>query len=565
MGPAAGFRADVIVVGAGLAGLVAATEIADGGRRVLLLEREGEQDLGGQAWWSFGGLFLVDSPEQRRLGIRDSLDLARQDWQGSAAFDTPEDHWPRRWAEAYLQFAAGEKRDWLRGLGHRLFPVVGWAERGDGRAEGHGNSVPRFHITWGTGPGIVDPFARKLAAHRAAGRIALRTRHGVEELLVEDGRVTGVRGSVLTADTTPRGVGSTREVTGEFEERAAAVLVATGGIGGNEELVRSLWPADLGSMPRSVVHGVPASVDGAGMLAAERAGARWIHRDRMWHYTEGIRNWDPVWRGHGIRILPGPSSLWIDAEGNRLPAPAYPGFDTTSTLRHLRTTGHDHSWFVLTRKIIEKEFALSGSEQNPDLTGKDWKQVLSRVKPGAPGSVQAFLDHGEDFRQAGSVPDLVRQMNALAGEVLIDARALERTIRARDAELGNRFSKDAQITALHGARKYLGDRLIRTASPHRLLDPQAGPLIAVRLHVLLRKTLGGLETDLGGRVLRADAERAGAGSEGGAPLPGLYAAGEASGFGGGGVHGHNALEGTFLGGCLFSGRQAARGVLEDLR
>ena len=551
-------EAEVVVVGAGLSGLVAATEIADGGRRVLLLEREGEQDLGAQAWWSFGGLFLVDSPEQRRLGIRDSLELARQDWLGSASFEEPDgsdDHWPRRWAEAYLQFAAGEKREWLRAMGHRIFPVVGWAERGDGRAEGHGNSVPRFHLTWGTGPGLVEPFARRLAAHREAGRIALRTRHAVEDLLVEEGRVVGVRGSVLAPDDSPRGAGSTREATCEFEERAAAVLLATGGIGGNEELVRSLWPEELGTMPEDFVHGVPASVDGAGMLAAERAGARWIHRDRMWHYTEGIRNWDPVWRGHGIRILPGPSSLWIDARGHRLPAPAYPGFDTTGTLRHLRTTGHDHSWFVLTRKIIEKEFALSGSEQNPDLTGKDWKQVLTRVRPGAPGPVQAFLDRGEDFLQARDVEGLVDQMNALVGEDLIDARALERTIRARDAEVGNRFSKDAQITALRGARGYLGDRLIRTASPHRLLDPSAGPLIAVRLHVLLRKTLGGLETDLGGRVQR----------EGGAALPGLYAAGEASGFGGGGVHGHNALEGTFLGGCLFSGRQAAAGVLEDLR
>ena len=551
-------EAEVIVVGAGLSGLVAATEIADGGRRVLLLEREGEQDLGAQAWWSFGGLFLVDSPEQRRLGIRDSLELARQDWLGSASFEEPdgsEDHWPRRWAEAYLQFAAGEKRGWLRSMGHRVFPVVGWAERGDGRAEGHGNSVPRFHLTWGTGPGLVEPFARRLAAHREAGRIALRARHAVEDLLVEEGRVVGVRGSVLAPDDSARGAGSTREATCEFEERAAAVLLATGGIGGNEELVRSLWPEELGTMPEDFVHGVPASVDGAGMLAAERAGARWIHRDRMWHYTEGIRNWDPVWRGHGIRILPGPSSLWIDARGHRLPAPAYPGFDTTGTLRHLRTTGHDHSWFVLTRKIIEKEFALSGSEQNPDLTGKDWKQVLTRVRPGAPGPVQAFLDRGEDFLQARDVAGLVDQMNALVGEDLIDARALERTIRARDAEVGNRFSKDAQITALRGARGYLGDRLIRTASPHRLLDPSAGPLIAVRLHVLLRKTLGGLETDLGGRVQR----------HGGASLPGLYAAGEASGFGGGGVHGHNALEGTFLGGCLFSGRQAAAGVLEDLR
>lgn len=549
---------DAIVVGAGLAGLVAAAEIADAGRTVLLLEREGEQDLGAQAWWSFGGLFMIDTPEQRRLRIRDSLELARQDWMGSAAFSRPEDHWPRRWAEAYLQFAAGEKRAWLHQMGHRLFPVVGWAERGDGKADGHGNSVPRFHITWGTGPGVVEPFARRIAQHREAGRIHLATRHAVTELISGNGRITGVRGEVLAADETERGIASNREVTGTFEHRAPAVLTATGGIGGNAELVRSLWPAHLGTMPEDFVHGVPASVDGAGMQLAAAAGARWINADRMWHYTEGVRNWDPVWRGHGIRILPGPSSLWVDARGRRLPAPAYPGFDTTSTLRLLRATGYDHSWFVLTRKIIEKEFALSGSEQNPDLTGRDWKQVAGRVKPGAPGPVQSFLDHGEDFLQATTVPDLVEQMNALAGEDLVDATDLERIIRARDAEIANPFSKDSQVTAIHGARRYLGDKLIRTASPHRLLDPKAGPLIAVRLHVLLRKTLGGLETDLGGRVQRA-------GPDGGEVLPGLYAAGEASGFGGGGVHGNNALEGTFLGGCLFSGREAGRAIAADLR
>ncbi|PWH07524.1 FAD-binding dehydrogenase [Brachybacterium endophyticum] len=550
--------ADAIVVGAGLAGIVAACEIADAGRSVLLIEREGEQDLGGQAHWSFGGLFLVDSPEQRRLGIRDSLALARQDWMGSARFERPEDHWPRAWAEAYLRFAAGEKRAWLHERGVRFFPVVGWAERGDGTAEGHGNSVPRFHITWGTGPGVLDPFLRRLAEHRAAGRIRVLLRHAVEELVIEGGRVIGVRGHVLAPDPTPRGVASTREVTGDFEASAGAVLLATGGIGGNPDLVREVWPQRLGRMPADVVHGVPASVDGAGMVMAREAGAHWINTDRMWHYTEGLRNWDPVWENHGIRILPGPSSLWVDARGERLPAPAFPGFDTTGTLRILRERGHDHSWFVLTRKIIEKEFVLSGSEQNPDLTGKDLRGVLGRVRPGAPAPVQAFLDRGEDFVQASDVAGLVGRMNALVGEDLVDAERLETQIRARDAEVVNRFSKDTQMTAIRGARRYLGDRLIRTASPHRLLDESAGPLIAVRLHVLLRKTLGGLETDLEGRVQRAPS--AGAGG-----FDGLFAAGEASGFGGGGYHGNSALEGTFLGGCLFSGRQAGRGVVEELR
>lgn len=529
-------RADAIVIGAGLAGLVAAAELADAGRSVILLEREGRQDIGGQAWWSFGGLLLIDSPEQRRLGIRDSFELARQDWFGSARFDRPEDHWPRQWAEAYLDFAAGEKRSWLRGMGHRFFPVVGWAERGDGRAEGHGNSVSRFHVTWGTGPGVVEPFARRVAEHEAAGRIRVLARHAVEDLILEDGRVIGARGYVLAPDSSPRGVASNRVRTEDFAVRAQAVVLATGGIGGNPELVRQVWPERLGEMPRDVVVGVPASVDGSGLLAAERAGARWINRDRMWHYTEGLRNHDPVWKDHGIRILPGPSSLWLDARGQRLPAPCYPGFDTMSTLAELRRRGHEHSWFICTRKIAAKEFPLSGSEQNLDLTDKDLRGVLRRVG-GMPPSVQAFLDRGEDFVQADDVATLVQRMNALTGEDLVDAAGVEALIRARDAEMDNRFSKDQQVMAIRGARRFVGDRLVRTAAPHRMLDEKAGPLIAVRLHTLLRKTLGGLETDLDGRVQRPD---------------------------GGGMHGYSALEGSFLGGCLFSGLRAGRGAAAEI-
>ena len=287
------------------------------------------------------------------------------------------------------------------------------------------------------------------------------------------------------------------------------------------------------------------------LLATQQAGAHLINGDRMWHYVEGIRNWDPIWPNHGIRILPGPSSLWLDAAGNRLPAPYFPGFDTLGTLRHLRQTGYDHSWFVLTQRIIEKEFALSGSEQNPDLTGKDLKLLLSRLGPGAPGPVEAFKKYGDDFVVATSLEDLVAGMNRIAdGAPQLDPDAIRSVVEDRDRELANTFSKDAQVTAIRGSRNYLGDKLIRTASPHRLLDPKAGPLIAVKLHVLSRKTLGGLETDLQGRCLTPD----------GKAFPGLYAAGEVNGFGGGGMMGYNALEGTFLGGCLFSGRVVGRSV-----
>jgi hypothetical protein len=540
--------ADIIVVGAGVAGLAAAAEAADAGRSVVLVDQEGEQNLGGQAFWSLGGLFFVDSPEQRRMGIKDSRALAEQDWMGSAQFDRPEDAWPRRWAEAYLDFAAGEKRAWLRSMDLKLFPVVGWAERGDGRAEGHGNSVPRFHITWGTGPGVVAPFERRVRAHVETGRITFAFRHRVDSLVVDDGTVVGVTGALLEPTDVVRGAASSRVETGDFELRAQAVVVTSGGIGGDHDLVRSVWPERLGTPPATMVAGVPAHVDGRMLSISEQAGARIINPDRLWAYVEGLRNWDPIWANHGIRILPGPSSLWLDATGRRLPAPNFPGFDTLGTLKHLRGTGHDYSWFVLTQKVIEKEFALSGSEQNPDLTGKDVKLLLSRVKPGAPGPIEAFKTHGEDFVVADTLTELVAGMNRVGDTGHVDEDELRRLLEARDREIDNDFTKDAQITAIRGARRYRGDKLIRVATPHRFLDPSNGPLIAVRLNILTRKTLGGLETDLSGRCLTSDGE----------PLPGLYAAGEVSGFGGGGMMGYNALEGTFLGGCLFSGRQAGR-------
>ncbi|WP_328913894.1 MULTISPECIES: FAD-binding dehydrogenase [unclassified Streptomyces] len=563
--------ADVVVVGAGLAGLVATAELAAAGRKVILLDQEPEASLGGQAFWSFGGLFLVDSPEQRRMRIKDSAELAWQDWLGTAGFDRPEDHWPRRWARAYVDFAAGEKRTWLRERGVRLFPVVGWAERGGFLATGPGNSVPRFHITWGTGPGVVAPFEQRVRDAVARGLVQLRFRHRVTGLTRTGDAVDGVTGEVLAPSGAERGRASSREVAGEFALRAQAVIVTSGGIGGNHELVRAAWPERLGTPPRRLLSGVPAHVDGLMLGVAEDAGGRLINGDRMWHYTEGIENWDPIWARHGIRILPGPSSLWLDATGRRLPVPYFPGFDTLGTLEHIMTTGHEYTWFVLTQKIIEKEFALSGSEQNPDLTGKSVREVLKRVLPGAPGPVEAFKRHGADFVVERELGALVRRMNALTGDDLIDEARLRGEIEARDREIANTYTKDLQVTAIRGARNYLGDKLIRTASPHRLLDPKAGPLIAVRLHILTRKSLGGLETDLDGRVLRGGpaggagalaggAVGAEAGGEGGRgePLPGLYAAGEAAGFGGGGMHGYRSLEGTFLGGCLFSGRAAGR-------
>jgi predicted oxidoreductase len=545
-------QADVIVVGAGLAGLVAACEVVERGNRVLIVDQENSANLGGQAFWSFGGLFFVDSPEQRRLGVHDSYELALQDWLGTAAFDRQEDYWPKQWAHAYVDFAAGEKRSWLRDRGLKIFPLVGWAERGGYGAQGHGNSVPRFHITWGTGPAIVEIFARRLVDHP---NVQFAHRHQVDELIVEGDAVTGVRGSVLEPSSEPRGITSSRNVVGEFEFRSQAVIVTSGGIGGNHDMVRANWPSRMGPVPERMLAGVPAHVDGRMIAITQKTGGRVINPDRMWHYTEGITNYDPIWPMHGIRIIPGPSSLWLDGTGKRLPVPLYPGFDTLGTLEYIAKSGYDYTWFVLNARIIGKEFGLSGQEQNPDLTQRSVRQLLaSRAGSGAPGPVQAFMDRGVDFVTGNSLRELVSAMNALPDVAPLDYATVAEEVTARDREVVNKFTKDGQITAIRAARGYLGDKLGRVVAPHPLLDPKAGPLIAVKLHILTRKTLGGLETDLDARVLGA----------GGTPLNGLYAAGEVAGFGGGGVHGYRALEGTFLGGCIFSGRAAGRGAAADI-
>jgi predicted oxidoreductase len=547
--------ADAIVVGAGLAGLVATAELADAGKRVLLLDQEGEQNLGGQAFWSLGGLFFVDSPEQRRARIRDSFELAWSDWLGTAGFDRPEDEWPRRFARAYVEFAAGEKRDWLYGMGLRVMPSPGWAERGGGAAIGHGNSVPRFHLTWGTGPGVVEPFERRVRQAVERGLVRFAFRHRVDELSLTGGAVTGVSGAVLEPTTARRGEDTSRTAVGAFEARAPVVIVTSGGIGHNFEMVRENWPQRLGPPPRNLISGVPAHVDGRMLGIAEQAGAELIGRDRMWHYVEGIRNWDPIWSHHGIRILPAPSSMWFDALGRRLPAPLYPGFDTLATLAHIGKSGYDHTWFILNRKIISREFALSGSEQNPDITGRDVRGTLrQRVMPNVPDPIQRFMDHGPDFVVRNNLRDLVAGMNELTDEPLLRFEDIERQMVARDLQVANPYGKDFQVMAIRSARRYLPDRISRVAPPHRILDPAAGPLIGVRLNILTRKTLGGLHTNLDAQVLRP----------GGEPFPGLYAAGEVAGFGGGGMHGYNALEGTFLGGCLFSGRTAGRAVAARL-
>lgn len=543
-------QTDVLVVGAGLAGLVAAIEAVKRGRSVTLIDQEGPQSIGGQAYWSLGGLFMVDTPEQRRVGIKDSQELAYSDWIGSAQFDRPEDNYPRLWAEKYIEFSSGSMREWLRKKGLKWFPSIGWAERGGGHAGGHGNSVPRFHLTWGTGVGVIEPFVSEVNQLIANKKIKTIFRCRATDLVMIGGNVKGVTGELLAEDASLRGQSTNRVVKTDFEILAENTILSSGGIGGNFELVKKFWPSErLGNIPKFLISGVPDYVDGKIQQRASELGVSLINIDRMWHYTEGIRNWNSIWPNHGIRILSGPSPMWFDALGDRLPAPCMPGFDTLNTLKNILKTGYDYSWMILTQKIIEKEFILSGSEQNPDFTSKSWLKVLSsRLGKGAPEAVENFKKFGDDFVISDNLNDLVNGMNEKENKIKISYEKLKQQITDRDRQVNNKFSKDVQIIALHGARKYLGDKILRTATPHKLLDPKNGPLIAIRLNILTRKSLGGIQTDLTGQALNND----------GNLISGLFAAGEVAGFGGGGYHGYNALEGTFLGGCMFSGLIAGK-------
>ena len=451
---------DVLVIGAGLAGLVATAEAADAGRSVVVLDQEPAASLGGQAFWSLGGLFLIDSPEQRRMGIRDSAELAADDWFGSAGFDRPEDFWPRQWAQAYLDFAAGEKRSWLRQQGLRLFPVVQWAERGGYQVGGHGNSVPRFHLTWGTGPGVVTPVLRRVMHHVRAGRVTLSFRHRVTELLTSGRAVTGARGELLAASTAARGEPSNRSVIGDWEISAGAVVVASGGIGANHELVRRNWPAGFGEVPGRMLSGVPDSTDGLMLGVAAAAGGRLINGDRMWPLPGRRGQPQP---GVATARHPHPARADLAVAGRDRPSAAHatvPRFRRArGRLRAITAGGHGYSWFLLNHRTVGPEFGLSGSEQNPDLTGRSIRKLLTQRAGGkiGPGTA-AFLEDGEDFLTADTLPELVAKMNALAGTDLIDADALAVTVAQRDRQVRARLGKDPQVVMTAAARRFAGDR-----------------------------------------------------------------------------------------------------------
>ncbi|HXB63857.1 MAG TPA: FAD-binding protein [Solirubrobacteraceae bacterium] len=569
---------DVIVVGAGLAGLVSTLELLRSGDTVLLLDRCRPEEVGGLAREAFGGMFMVDSPEQRRSRIRDSERLALEDWLRIAELGL-EEQWPRRWAEQYVTRARDDVGGWLREIGVRFFPVVNWAERGN---FGDGNSVPRFHLTWGTGKALVEAVWGAIQRHprREALQVRLRTR--VTELLIHDGRAVGCRAVWEGEDEDPHKGGRGEGLpTAQTLHAQKAVVIAAGGIGGNHELVRRVWPtSELGSPPRRMLMGSHYYADGALHEEVERLGGAVTHLERMWNYADAVRHPAPQRPGHGLKLIPPRSGLMLDPDGRRYgPVPVMPTYDAYAALERMCEDERKYSWLVCNRKIALRELDVSGSQHNPHLRERRVLPFVLGVLLGKPRQLEQLL-RSPDFVTADTLSELARRMNEVTGRLdaetgetaagagpgagttpqptgepdagPIDPDVLAAEIGRYDETIarGKGQFNDDQLRRIGQLRNWRGDRL-RTCAFQRILDPKAGPLIAIRLQVMARKSLGGIQTDLACHVLRTDD---------GQPIHGLYAVGEAAGFGGGGMHGKRSLEGTFLGGCVFTGRLAAAAI-----
>jgi predicted oxidoreductase len=528
-----GTVSEVIVIGGGIAGICAALELLDAGRHVLILERDTVDNFGGLAKESFGGIFLVGTPEQRRAGVRDTPELALADWHAFGELD-PTDRWPCAWAEAYVHRCHDEVGGWLRQRGVGFLPAPHWVERG---LFTPGNSVPRFHIVWGTGRELALRLIDRLHRHPRRERLEIRFGHRVESLLTSNGAVTGC-------------AGFSEEHGRPFEAAGGGVIIAAGGFNGNIERVRQHWHRDWSSPPPVILNGSHRYADGILHDAVGTAGGRLTHLDAMWNYAAGVHHPRPRKPGHGLSLVPPRSALWLNWRGARIgPMPLVTGFDTRDLVAQVCATERQYSWQLMNRRIALRELAVSGAEFNPSIRDRRKFAFLRDLLFGNRWLYDEMISTCEDFVVGRDLPELVSKMNALQGDDGVSLDAMREAVERYDAQIdrGQSMHNDEQLRRIAYVRHWKGDR-IRTCKFQKILDPKAGPLVAVREFIISRKSLGGIQTDLHSRVL----------DHGGKPIPGLYAAGEAAGFGGGGMHGLRALEGSFLGGCIFGGRIAGQ-------
>lgn len=532
------YHSDVVVIGGGIAGIVAALELLSAGKNVTLLDRDAEANFGGLARESFGGIFLVGTPEQRRSGIRDTPELALQDWLAFGDFgkDKAAEHWPRAWAEAYVNDSYEDIYCWLKERGIRFLPLPLWVERGQFTG---GNSVPRWHVTWGTGKALATQLIRVLENHPRRDALTLKFNRRV--------------GSLTTTARTVDGCAGITEDTGEaFQAHADAVLVATGGINGSIDRVRQHWHPEWSSPPSTILNGSHRFADGMLHDAVGDIGGNLTYLDRMWNYAAGVHHWNPRKPQHGLSLVPPKSALWLNWRGERIgPQPLVSGFDTRELVTQICRQERQYSWQLLNERIALKELAVSGAEFNPSIREKSIAGFIRDAVFGNRWLLEQMTQNCGDVVVASSLPELVEKMNALQGDSAVDLRTVEEVVARYDAEIdrGPKLHNDEQLRRIAHLRKWRGDRM-RTCAFQKILDQRAMPLIAIREFIISRKSLGGIQTDLDSRVL----------SKSGEPITGLYAAGEAAGFGGGGMNGLRGLEGTFLGGCIYSARRAARAL-----
>jgi predicted oxidoreductase len=534
------YDTEVVIAGGGLAGIVAAYELLGRGKRVLLIDKDRSEKFGGLAKESFGGVHMIGTPHQRKLKIYDSPELAWSDWQSVADYD-PDDDWPRAWGRFYCENSREYIFEFLDKKKITFLPLVNWPERG---LYAPGNSVPRWHIVWGTGFEIIYRLLAALESHPQRANLELLFNTEVSSIEITGGRATGIRGRAMDAD-------------GEITVNAEHVIIASGGVcGGDLSFVRAHWHKPWGDPPRKLLNGAHRFGDGMLHRNVAELGGAVTHLDLHWHYAAGVHHPAKRRPDDGLSLVPPRSALWLNARGERImnpgPMPVYA--DTRRLVASVLGQPGQYSWQVMNWKIAIKELAVSGCDYMTAFRYKNKLGLAASLVFGNKDLVNRLLrDCPDDIVTAGNIDDLIARMEekSLYG-LHIDRPRMEATVRAWDAMIdrGPAYFNDDQLRRIANARQYRGDR-VRTCKFQKILDPKARPLIAIREFILSRKSLGGIQTDLQCRVLRA---------ADGQPVPGLYAVGEAAGFGGGGMHGKASLEGTFLGGCVLSGRLAGQSI-----
>ncbi len=534
-------RFDVAIAGGGLAGIVAAIELLDQGLRIAIIDRDSAQNFGGLAIKSLGGMTLVNTPVQRLNRIHDSPEIALRDWLSCARF-SEHDHWPRKWAELYVNRSVDDIYNWLKPRGINFFPVPHWVERGE---FGDGNSLPRYHIIWGTGYHLVHRLIAELQSHPNSSNITYLFDHKVESLVVVNQRIAGLRGCI----------GTTGQV---FEIESPLVLVASGGINGDIERVKKEWDTSWGAPPEHILNGAHKYADGTLHDAVRHIDGRVTHLDKMWNYAAGIHHPKPAIAKEGLSLIPPKSALWLDATGKRFgPRPLVTGFDTHLLCKRICMDPYGYSWQVMNWKIACKEIAVSGAESNTAFRDRRILQLARDIFLGNHKLLEYLVEECEDVVTANSLEELVTKMNSLnansqtVGKGTVELENVRQAIQSYDAQIerGKEFHNDDQLRRIAQVRNWRGDRS-RTCKFARIMEKKSMPLVAFREFIVSRKSMGGIQTDLESRVLSND----------GQPIPGLYAAGEAAGFGGGGINGLKSLEGTFISNCILNARMATRSI-----